>query len=173
MVGLMDTSEVKCIWCLQMALPGNEHIISRFLAGFGPKEFTMKQVCSACNNKFGTQLETHLRRDSVEGYLSYMYRLSRPPELIIQQNRLEIEYVAVQNQVLRKAVPMITLGVEHSASIEAQIILERENGTRHIYPVSQLAKAETKKRFESALAIPNTLYLVVVKSQSFEQFCRI
>lgn len=58
-----------CIYCFSEELRvGREHVMPQGLGKF-EQNWTLPEVCDACNARFGRELDIHLSRDSVEAYL--------------------------------------------------------------------------------------------------------
>jgi hypothetical protein len=58
-----------CIYCESVEpRVGREHVIPQGLGTF-EQNWTLPDVCDACNSRFGRELDLHLTRDSLEAYL--------------------------------------------------------------------------------------------------------
>lgn len=163
------SNQFRCIYCGNFSQPGNDHVISRLLFDPGPNTFTLDEVCSPCNVAFGSDLETDLRRDSLEGLFSSMYGVKEPSEVIVYNRRLEVQADSNLAPVLQKAFPFLQ-SPSHGRFL-TQIVLERPSGNRHIFPICRLdVKAKKAIRNTPSDSIP---YLIVERPEELADAVKV
>jgi hypothetical protein len=87
----LNAPRKKCIYCLTedaTRFKGVEHVIPQSFGTFGDRTPTLNCVCDDCNSYFGSKLDDHIARETLEGIARY--RRGQPSSEKRPQKRLLI-----------------------------------------------------------------------------------